>query len=380
MKYTGILFLGSSLFLFVLFRILHVATNSAVLYLLKDVSGVRLTTDVSLQEADSIVFTLDATGFFNQLFESVAVATNTPLLDLSYDAPSGRGLVKEFRTDGTRLQIALSRHIEEEGEPKGVVIGGDFPAGDARSQGEGGGMAFFDGSKWIHLWCTANEGIGTSHGDIVYEPHKWDYIGGRIVKKNYKEVIIKSMHEVVLNGDPVSITRFFNFRAGEDFVTLMIRVFNTGDRAVLYDYAYGDEPWVGKFGTSEGEVGWYEGGLINRETYIDPRKYSYIGYADFGNKDAGEAGIYSGYANFIQWSGEVPSMVYLSNDFHSVRNRVLDSKDNRILNIVWKNQYLLPGENKTYLLKIGFVRPGKSLFDSARLLAGNKAFAELQQR
>ena len=378
--YTGILTFSLLLFSFVLFRLLHATTNSAVLYVLKDDSGLRLARDISFQEADSLLFRLDATGLFNKLFETVVSATQTPLLDLSYDTIKGRGLIKEFRPDGTRLEIALSRHTEREGEPAGVIIGGDFPPGDSGMQREGGGMAVFDGSRWIHIWCTANEGIAVSRGGAVYEPHKWNYITSRVVKKDDREVIIESTHDVSLNSDPVLITRRLSHHAGDDFVTLMIRIANAGERAIFYDYAYGDEPWLGRFGSSEGEVGWDEGGLISREQYIDPSRSSFAGFADVGNREAGEPRGYSGYANYIQWSGVRPTMVYISNDFYSVRNRLLDSRDNRILNIVWKDQYLVPGQDMTYFLKIGFLRPGQNLAEAGRLLASSNGLPELPTR
>jgi len=109
-------------------------------------------------------------------------------------------------------------------------------------------------------------------------------------------------------------------------------------------------------------MGWYPGGWVNRERYIDPTKYNVAGYADIGNKQAGDSGGFSGYANFIQWAGPTPTMVYFSNDFHSVDpERPLSSVDNRILNLVWKNQELQPGETVEYRLRIGFLPKGTDL-------------------
>lgn len=372
--YSGLTVFGISLFLFVLFQYLHFSTNSAVLYFLKDDKGFRVTTDISFHEVDSLVFRIDATGLFNTLFTNAAAATNSPILDASFDASRGKGIIKEFRPDGTFLELSLSRFDEEGVSPAGVIIGGDFPPGDSAMRREGGGMAFFDGSQWIHIWCTANEGIGVAGGGPVYEPHRWRYISGRIVKRSFTEVIIESTHDVVLMFDPVLIERRISAKAGDDFVTLMIRVTNPGKRSILYDYAYGDEPWIGRYGSSEGEVGWFDDGLITRETFIDPQRHSFIGYVDIGNKDAGEAGDFSGYANFIQWIDTIPSEVYVSNDFYSVRDRVLDSRDNRVMNIVWKDQYLAPGESREYLLRIGFIQPHENLFEKGKLLANNNVY------
>ncbi|MGE5892920.1 MAG: hypothetical protein ACM34I_02580 [bacterium] len=363
---AGLLFFGLAVFLFVAFRYLHFSTNSAVLYVIKDDSRIRLDTDISFSEVDSLLFRVDATPLFNRLFEKIASATDAPLLNVSFDESRGRGVIKEFRPDGTRLEIALSRYDHEEASPAGIVIGGEFPIGDSAMVREGGGMAYFNGEKWIHLWCTANEGIALAGGGTVYEPQKWNYASGRIIKGTFNEVILESEHTVSPGGEPLHITRRLDLKAGDNFATLMIRITNTGKRAISYDYAYGDEPWIGIFGSSEGEVGWTRDGLITHETFINPLKYSLIGYADVGNKEAGENDRYSGYANFIQWIDTVPSQVYVSNTFYEVGNRILDSRDNRVLNVVWKNQFLPPGTSKTYKLRIGFVRPGEDRFEVAR--------------
>ncbi len=367
--YSGLAVMGMSVFLFVLFRYLHFSTNSAAIYFLKDDSGFRISTDITFNEIDSLVFRIDATGLFNRLFETVSAASDRPVLDVRYDTDSGKGLIKEFRPDGSRLEISLSRFDEDGIAPAGLIIGGDFPPGDAGVHREGGGMAFYDGSQWIHLWCTANEGIASANGGTVYEPHKWTHLSSRILKRSFEEVILESNHTVSLVNDPVSITRRIHAVAGDNYVTLTIKITNSGKKAILYDYAYGDEPWIGRFGTSEGEVGWHEDGLVVRETFLDPHKYSLIGFADIGNVQAGETGEYSQYANFIQWIDTIPSQVYFSNDFYYVRNRVLDSRDNRVLNVVWKEQYLAPGESNSYHLRIGFVPPGENLFEKGRVLA-----------
>jgi len=361
---------GVVVFLVFAFRFLQVGTNSAAVYVLRDPTGFRVATDVTFNEVDSVVFRLDATPLLNTLFETISAASEQPRMDVTFNEASGRGIVKQFHPDGSRLELSLARYEDPEAHPRGVVIGGDFPVGDVGTDEnrEGGGMALFDGNRWIHLWCSANEGIAVSGGGAVHEPHTWKYLSGRVVKTSSQEVIVESVHEVSLQGIPLRITRRLDMKAQDDFATLFMRVANQGDRQILYDYAYGDEPWVGQFGTSAGDVGWYEHGLVTREAHLTPRPADLIGFVDRGNSYAGETQDYSGYANFIQWLRPIPTEVYFSNSFYSVGARLLDSKDNRLLNIVWKNQYLGPGESKNYVLRVGFIRPGEDLFETARLL------------
>lgn len=366
--WLGFAAFGSGLFLFISFRYLHLSTNSAVVHLLKDGSGYHLSTDISFDQLDSLVFSIDATPFLNGVLGTAAAATNGPIMDINFDSESGKGVIKEFRPDGSRLEIALSRFADESPSPHGVVVGGDFPMGDGSDGEAASGMAFYDGKRWVHLWCNANEGIGVARGGPVYEPHDWQYLSGRIVKKNFDEVIVESVHSVRLAGSPLEITRRMGVKAGNGFATLLIKVTNNGRQPVIFDYAYGDEPWLGEFGSSEGDVGWFEGGLVTREAHIDPGIYSTIGFTDMGNPEAGEGGSFTGFSNYIQWLGQSPTEVYFSDDFYSVQDRVIASPDNRLLNIVWKDQVLHSGQSKTFRLRIGFLNPNENIFAFSRKL------------
>lgn len=123
----------------------------------------------------------------------------------------------------------------------------------------------------------------------------------------------------------------------------------------MYSFAYGDEPWVGHFGGSEGDVGWYGGGLIRYEGFISPTQYRYAGFWDYGNDAAGEKHIYTGYANFIEWLSPTPSYVFLSNTIDNCCNELLplSSIYRRSINIVYLNQILMPAESRDHVFAIG---------------------------
>lgn len=347
-------FLGLLVFLYVLLRFFHFSSNSAALYILKDKDGLRISNDVALYELDSLVFRIDLTGFFNRLFETSAMATSVPLLDVDFNISLGRGVIKEFRPDGSRLEIALSRFDEPGVKPKGLIIGGDFPLGDSNLKTEASGIAYYDGNRWFHLWCNANEGISLTGGN-VYDATMWKYQDARVIKRNFREFLAESTHEVELKGNPVMIRRIIHIVAGRNFIDLIVDIKNLSKQILTIDYAYGDEPWIGEFGTSKGDVGWYEDGLITRETYIDPLKYNLAGFWDVGNPVINEKGEFTGLANYIQWIGKPPTMVYISNDFYTVDPvRPLISQNNRVLNLVWKGMVIAPGEIERIHLRIGY--------------------------
>jgi len=367
--WLGLLGFGVAVFLFAALRFVHFSTSSAKIFLLRETTGLRLSLEEPYDAPEKVVARIDATPLFNALFEKAAAATETPLLDLDYDPGEGKGLIKAFRPDGTRLEIALSRYDTEDAHPHGLILGGNFSAADSRGDRNGSGFALHDGERWIHLWCTANEGIALTNGDEVYEPHRWRYVSGRIIERSRRAVELESTHHVDLEGRPVEIVKRLRLEAGDNFFDLTTTVRNRGEEALTFEYAYGDEPWIGDFGSSRGDVGWFDGGIVTRERYIDGSRHSFVGYADIGNPEFRETGRFTGYANYIRWIGTRPSEVYFSNSFFSVEDRVLGSTDNRVLSIVWHGQSLRPGESKSFHLQIGFVPPGKFPFLLRRDLA-----------
>lgn len=352
--FSGLSLIGLSIFFYILLRFFHFSTNSAALYLIKDRNGLRISNDISFYEIDSLVLRIDLTDLFNRVFETSAMATGAPILDVNLDTKKGRGLIKEFRPDGSRLEIGLSRFDEEGIRPQGLFIGGDFPPGDSGLRREASGIAFYDGKRWHHLWCNANEGIALSGGE-VHDITRWRYLGARIIKRDFKEFIGESLHSVELEGNPVLINRKIHVLAGRNFIDLIIDIKNASTRFIAIDYAYGDEPWIGDFGTSRGDVGWYPDGLVTKETYIDPWKYNIAGFWDAGNPEINERGDFTGLANYIQWIGKPPTMVYFSNDFYSVNPaRPLADEKQRLLNLVWKGIILAPQEVERIQLRIGY--------------------------
>ena len=72
-------------------------------------------------------------------------------------------------------------------------------------------------------------------------------------------------------------------------------------KKILVKNYYGDEPWIGDFGSSAGDVGWMGKELIKTEREIDTDKNTYFGMFDYGNDLAGEMHNFTGIANFIEW-------------------------------------------------------------------------------
>jgi hypothetical protein len=148
------------------------------------------------------------------------------------------------------------------------------------------------------------------------------------------------------------------YTAGTSYVTLAVRFTNKGTVPLPIVYMYGDEPWIGIFGSSAGDVGWMGQELIQTEKYIDTQKYSYFGMFDFGNELAGEGHNFTGFANFLEWDkGSRPSKAYISNFSGGLNdpNKIvpLVSPTNRFIGLQYGPYLLQPGESFGFTLAIG---------------------------
>jgi len=188
-------------------------------------------------------------------------------------------------------------------------------------------------------------------------PSSWKFLGSEVLNKSNKELAIKSSHEAVIDGVPLRMDRYAYFRAGDTFFVLSVRINNVGDRPIGFYYVYGDEPWVGDFGSSKGNVGWVDGKLIKTVQYVDAGKYSYAGYFDYGNDLVSPEHDFTKTANFIEWSSKDKPLVYFSNSpmdspKGSGEGAPLGS-DERYIGIQWGPKVLKPGESVHYVLAIG---------------------------
>ena len=336
-------------------------SSNAVLYFIKGSDGrIKIKRDLDYDMADRLVFMFDMTCFISKFLEITATARSESMLDVTWDDTLGKGEVKDFRPDGTIFSITFSRFkildgMEGlDGRTSGLFIGGDLPYGDVHRDKEGGnsGIGYFRDNRWYHIWCAANEGFILK--DSVFLPKDWIYLGSRVLKLTNSEVIIESSHRFPLRSRNIVMKRIFYMKSGWDYLLLNVSFANNGQTPLVYTYGYGDEPWVGLSSSSRGNIGWTDGRIFEYEGYLAPWPKGYAGYWDYGNDAVREGRGYTNMANFIQWLSITPTEVYFANDFRYVdENRPLSSLDNRLINLVWSDQVLRPGEAKTYSFAIG---------------------------
>jgi hypothetical protein len=337
-------------------------------FILQEQRAVLVSDDVMLGESQRIIWQLP----IEPLKELVAPDPETPgraHLEYEWFRHDGSGFVRNVFPDGRKLLTCFSRFLDDGGGVvNGLILGGGLPYLEGKRLGnnhDDTGMAYYDGKRWHHLWCNANESfILGDRQDHKVETHGWEFRGSRVVEADAGHILIASAHRLRYETTLLDVDRFALFQAGKPYFILVQRVRNNGPSAARYSWTYGDEPWVGNYGSSGGNVGWSSGRLHYYEGKVDPVVSDFAGMADVGNPAAGEVpGAYSGMGNFIQWLGtRPPTFVYFANQigrFAAEGQKVpLASLTNRCIGLEWWPEPIPPGGEHLYVLAIGMAERG----------------------
>lgn len=323
----------------------------------------ELTDDLVPEDAGRLIWAKPLYPLQSMVTYSSSNTPGKPHFDFKWDAAYGRGYIKTSWPDRTKLVINLGRFKDSNGKyPHGLFIGGGIPPSDPDYQAlnqDATGMAYFDGRRWYHIWCNSNEGlVSPAQPFLPSFPSDWIYRGSWLRENNGRDVTIESRHSMKLNNIPLDMNRFLFYTAGNRYAVLEIELINRGSRPVPFQYQYGDEPWIGDFGSSAGDVGWAGSELITSERILDLNRYCYFGMFDYGNELAGERHNFTGVANFIEWPKEErPTRAYVSNYSGGVSNPdkavPLTHRYNRFIGVTYGPGVLEPGKPFHITLAIG---------------------------
>lgn len=340
------------------------------LYLLRGEEGklIEVRDSLYLGEADRLLTRIE-TPRLHAFINRITPRPPGPHLSTVWNARRGHGYIHASRGDGTELLICLSRFRDSLGRiPKGLFVGGEMPStfyGDTGVRLNETGMAYRRGGRWYHIWCNANEGIaaGADAKRMIY-PSEWEYRGSRVVLDTANEVAIESRHLTDIDAQPIAIDRLVYHRLTDDYLILVIRFRNEGSAPARFYYVYGDEPWLGNYGSSRGNVGWSPGAFHRYASTVDPISTNVAGFVDIGNDllpDERNA-TFSALANFMAWYGLLrPELVYFSNkegEVHAESEKIpLDSPQNRVIFAQWAPPDLMPGQTQSIILALGLITP-----------------------
>lgn len=335
------------------------------LFILQGEKGdwLEITDDLVPEDATRLIWGKPLYLFKNVVENSKCVDSTKSCIDFTWDKKNGRGFIRNTWPDGSKLVINLGRFKDSNGKyPAGIFIGGGLPTSDPDYRfmnNDATGMTYFDGRRWNHVWCNANEGlIFPTAPFFVSYPSDWNFKGSWVRENDGTNLTIESRHRLLFSGIPIDVKRLLFYTAGNSYVILATEFTNLSTIPFPFQYMYGDEPWIGDFGSSAGDVGWMERELILTEREVDTKQNSYFGMFDYGNELVGEEHHYTGIANFIEWEKRSrPEKAYISNDSGGVRSLdkaiPLVSPSNRFIGLQYGPKTLKPGESFAFSIAVG---------------------------
>ena len=342
----------------------HYCNDHEGIFILKGEKGdwLEVADDLFPEESSRLIWGKPLTLLKKVSVSGACTSSDTPCTSYEWNEKSGRGFIKMSRPDGRKLIVNLGRFLDSEGKlVSGLFLGGGLPPSDPDynlfNKNETG-MAYFDGRRYYHIWCNANEGV-VDAANVPIPPSHWQYISSKVLESSANDVTLVSSHRVLINNVPVTVERLLFYQTGNNYITLVTNFTNVGTVPTTFSYSYGDEPWIGDYGSSAGNVGWLGDRVVLTEMDIDPRKYSYAGMFDYGNPLAGESHeFYTRKANFIEWQPESrPDFAYFANRFGAAINKgenlPLSSPTDRVIALHWGPNILSPGQSFSFTISVG---------------------------
>jgi hypothetical protein len=322
----------------------------------------ELTDDIYPETANRLLWG-KSTRLFSSAERSSCGAGSSPCLEFEWNERTGHGYVMSVYPDGSKLLFNLGRFIDDSGKvPSGIFIGGGLPPSDPDYQHlnrNETGMAYFDGTRWYHIWCNVNEGLSSVRQPYLMSyPSDWTFRGSKVLENDGRHLSLQSRHDFRLDNVPCTLDRYLFYTAGAPYVVLVTEITNRGEFPLSLRYTYSDEPWLGNFGSARGNVGWLKDGIVLTERIIDTSRNTFAGMFDYGNELAGEDHDYTWKANFIEWDRKSrPDKAYFSNIMGGLANyrqsAPLSSPKNRIIGLIWGPLTIPPGQSFTFTLAIG---------------------------
>jgi hypothetical protein len=288
-------------------------------------------------------------GPVRRLVGSTPARGALPRLELDWSDAAGNGRVVNRLADGTELVTFFSRFQDDDGlRPQGLFVGGAMPEVAGAGAADESGMSFHDARGWHHVWCNVNEALFVDDAREAWTPGRWTFLGSRVLIADPERVVLESAHTVPVPGGLLRVNRYAYFRAGAPFFKLGIRVENSTDRPIRFSYAYGDEPWVGHFGSSQGNIGFVPGALVRVESPFDPRE-----------RWAGILDEETGVAAFLAWpASALPDLGYFANQagFKTAKAGAPLDSNSVFIGLEWLRRPLAPGEGTSIQLSVGMAR------------------------
>jgi hypothetical protein len=287
---------------------------------------------------------------------------------VNWSPSTGKGDVIERFPTGDLLRTCF--HCEYPGYTGGLVIGNM----------NGSGMGLYParplrGFSSINIFCAQDESIWDRDEQAEYsygwsenfgtgaDGRRLEYVGGRILAHDERRVVLASENA----GGCYRVFKVALTQADWHYWIIATRIQNRCERPVRFEIWTGDDPWIGLYASSEGDVGWTPAGLVRHETFFGLGRFEAGGLYDLGNEAAGEQpGKFSGQANFFALDPALPlpDFAGFANRFAHREDEIdhrrpLDNKTMTALNLGWRDRVLSPGAAMDVALALGLAETGE---------------------
>ncbi|MFH1132218.1 MAG: hypothetical protein V1754_12850, partial [Pseudomonadota bacterium] len=224
-----------------------------------------------------------------------------PPFKVDWDAKTGKGTVQQNLSSGDVIHTCF--HCGYKGYTGGLVIGS--------YNGSGYGLypkKPIRGFNKINVFCAQDESIW-DHKEKTEYSYGWsenfgkgndgarlEYVRGRILEQTPQRLVFQSENA----GGCYRVTKVAYARAQKPWWLIATRITNSCKEPVKFDFFSGDDPWLGLYKSSDGDVGWTTDGLIRNEAYFGFGQFPAGGLYDLGNQELGQKeGSFSNQANFF---------------------------------------------------------------------------------
>lgn len=288
-------------------------------------------------------------------------------LELGWDPRTGKGDLRSYLASGDILRVCF--HCGFAGYTGGLVVGSL----------SGSGFGFYPrrpirGFRAVNVFCAQDESIWDRDERVEYS-YGWSenfgkgddgkrlaYTRGRVIERGPERVVLQSENQ----GGCYRVTKLAAMERGARHLVIATRIQNRCDRPLRFDLWTGDDPWLGNYASSDGDVGWIPDGLVRHERALGVGAFTAGGFYDLGNTALGQREDgFSNQANAIVLDPALPlpDLALFANRFaHAAREldpgRPLDNKTMTALNLGWLDRRLAPGEGLSFAFALGLARTG----------------------
>lgn len=285
-----------------------------------------------------------------------------PWLENTWDPKTGRGLVTHHLPGTGTMQTSF--HVGYPGYTGGLVIGGYSSSG----------LAWIPerpkpGFPSINVFCAQDESIWDRDERREYtygwsenfgtgpDGERLEYVSGRIVEATRDSIVLESENA----KGCYLVRKIASTWSATKFWVIATRITNRCTHTVHFDFFSGDDPWLGMYKSSDGDVGWTTQGVVRNEQRFELGDFTAGGLWDLGNQALGQTeGTFSNEANFfaLDPAQALPDEVNFANRFAHNRSEVVPSKplDNQsmtALNLGWTNQSLASQASRDFVFALG---------------------------